>query len=199
MAKSKKQPKKKKRKPSKVKTQNADWKSNWQAKRPVIQFFLLFGLIVLLFYLFYYSDWYAETLRTPLLNFQATISSTLLNWLGFETSVQGYAIQSNAFSINIKNGCDGLEATALFLAAVLVFPLPFKLKVPGLAFGFVTLFIANLLRIVGLFLIGYYWYDAFEFFHLHGGLVLFMVFAILIWFIWINWAFKRQQLATMKL
>lgn len=164
-----------------------------KAKSPVILFLVGFAVCVIVFYLFYYSSWYEENLRDGLLAFQAKLGGGLINLFGYGVQVNNGIISGNDFAMSIKNGCDGLEATVLFLSAVLMFPIAFKLKIPGLLLGFGILFIANLIRIMGLYMIGVHWNSAFEFFHLHGGLVLFMFFALSIWLLWIDWAYKKEK------
>lgn len=170
--------------------------SNWKAKAPVLLFLLGFLAFVIVFYLFYYSDWYRANLRDPLLNFQAYLGGGILKLLGYDVHIQDSLIAGDQFAINIKNGCDGLEATTLFTAAVLMFPLAFKYKWPGIVAGVSVLFVVNLIRTAGLYMIGVHWNAAFEFFHLHGGLILFMVISISIWMLWIDWALKKQRLAA---
>jgi exosortase/archaeosortase family protein len=65
------------------------------------------------------------------------------------------AISSNRFSIRIDWGCDGSEPLALFVAAVLAFPAPFRRKIPGILLGTAILAVANLARVVSLFLAGF--------------------------------------------
>lgn len=169
---------------------------NWTDRSPVIRFLLSFVVCILLFYTFYYSSLFSNVLSKPILAVQAALSSGLLNIFGMETVSTSGSISNSAFSVNIAKGCDGLEATALFIFAILVFPIAFKRKIPGVLAGVSVLFIVNIFRIAGLFLIGLYWNDAFEFMHLHGGLVLFTIAAIILWIVWADWALKQEKLTT---
>jgi exosortase/archaeosortase family protein len=99
----------------------------------------------------------------------------------------------SCFSVSIAVGCDGLEPLAMFVGGILVFPMAFRLKWPGILAGAVVLFILNLIRIAGLFLAGLYWPGAFDFLHLHGGFILFAAIAILLWMIWANWALQKSK------
>lgn len=164
----------------------------WKGMNPMIKYLISFAGVMIVFYLFYYSPLYENFIMTPLLNGQARIANVLLNLLGQDTSVYQDIISSDQFSVSIKGGCDGVEATALFLVGILVFPIAFKYKWPGIALGLVVLGILNILRIAGLYLAGIYWPAAFEFLHLHGGVVAFTIIAILLWMIWMNWAFNKK-------
>jgi exosortase H (IPTLxxWG-CTERM-specific) len=162
-------------------------------KLPILKFFGQFLIGIVLFYLLYYSNWYEEGIRDSLLSFQARLGGGLINLFGYGTTITNEVIAGNEFSMSIKNGCDGLEATAIFLSAILAFPIAFRLKIPGILLGLIVLFIANLIRIAGLYVVGIHWNSAFQFFHLHGGLVLFMFFALILLLIWANWAFQQEQ------
>ena len=169
----------------------------WNSKSPVFRFLSLFGLLMLLFYLFYYSFLYEDYIMKPLLRGQANVANGLLNLLGFETYAVEDIIASadRRYSVSIKGGCDGVEATALFLCALLAFPLSFRWKWQGIVAGLIALFILNIIRIAGLYLAGVYWPAGFEFLHLHGGVVIFTIIAVILWIIWINWAMRQKAKA----
>lgn len=150
-----------------------------------------------LFYLFYYSSFYRNYLEGPFLNAQASISNLLLRLLGHDTAVYGASIASANFSVDIKNGCDGLEAIAILVSGILIFPVPFRLKLPGLGWGVLALLLLNILRIAGLYLVGIHLSaSAFEVLHVQGGFVIFTMISVILWFVWMNWAIKDRQPKT---
>jgi exosortase/archaeosortase family protein len=162
-------------------------------KGPALKFLGSFIGLMLLFYLLYYSSFYQILLSGPIESAQAAISGALLRALGFQAAVTGDAISGGGFSVQIAKGCDGIEPLAMFLCAILAFPIVWRLKWPGLIAGTLVLGLLNIVRITGLFLAGLYIPTAFEFLHLHGGFVLFTVMAILVWMTWANWAIKRLR------
>ena len=168
---------------------------NWLKDRhPVLKFLLGFVGCMVLFYLFYHSSFYKNYLETPFLEAQASISNVLLRLFGHDTTVADVSIASDEFSVSIKNGCDGLEAIAILLSGILIFPAPFRLKLTGIAWGILTLLLLNLLRIAGLYLIGLNFSPAvFEVFHVQGGFIIFTIISVVLLFIWINWAVKKSQ------
>ena len=163
-------------------------------KKPLLRFLGIFLLSVILFYLFYNSNFYETNFKGGILSAQAYLSGGLLAILGYSNSIVGDVIQSDLFSISIAGGCDGLEATALFILAILAFPVPFRYKIRGIAVGVVILALLNILRITLLFLVGVHFNSMFEFFHLHGGVVLFSIVSIILWLIWLNWSFNQLSL-----
>lgn len=160
----------------------------------MLRFFGFFALAMVIFYALYYSPIYENWIRDGLLNFQARVSNMLLNLIGQDTQVSGDVIYSDDFRVSIKGGCDGVEATALYICAVLVFPLiSLRKKVPGLLWGVAILFVINIFRIAGLYLSGRYWPDAFDFLHLHGGVVIFTIISIVLWMIWVSRVTKQPK------
>ena len=163
-------------------------------RHPILKFMAGFIGCMVLFYLFYYSDFYKNILEGPFLNAQAKISNLFLLLLGHDTVVDNTIIASNEFAVDIKNGCDGLEAIAILVSGIAIFPAALNLKLRGILWGVVTLFILNLLRIAGLYLIGLNFSPTvFEIMHIQGGFILFTMISVVLLFIWINWATKKSQ------
>ena len=119
----------------------------------------------------------------------------MLSVLGHDITVTGTSISSPRFSVQIVRGCDAVEAIALYVCAVLAFPLPFLKKLPGLIIGALLLLVVNLVRIVSLFLIGVYSPEIFTLTHLDVWQALFIFFAVLLWILWLIWA-TRSQVVT---
>lgn len=193
----KKAPKHKKKQTTKAGTGNF-FTNFWQEKSPVFKFMAGFAACIIVFYVLYYSTWFETNLKAPILGMQALAGGALLNLFGYGVNVADAAISGAGASVKIAGGCDGLEATALFLAAILVFPLPFKFKWPGLLIGFIVLSIVNIIRIAGLYLTQKYWPEAFDFMHIQGGLYFYSIITILLMLIWANWAlknYKKERLA----
>lgn len=166
----------------------------WHSKSPIFRFLSGFILLMLLFYIFYYSPLYERWLMNPLLAAQAKSSNFLLNAMGYDTEASGDIIAGTEFRVSIKNGCDGMEATALYICAILAFPfVAWRQKFTGLISGVLVLSILNLFRIAGLYMAGMHWKSGFEFLHLHGGVIIFTLIAILLWLVWLAQIRKQIQ------
>lgn len=120
----------------------------------------------------------------PYLEWSASVGSWILAVLGFETSAEGRYISSPVFSIEIKRGCDAYEPIALYLAALLAFPAPWRRKLTGALWGIVILALLNFVRIVTLYWIGVRWPDVFEMFHVDVWQAAFIVLSLLLWMTW---------------
>lgn len=167
----------------------------WLKERnPILKFILGFVGCMGLFYIFYYSGLYRNYLEGPFLNLQARTANLLLKLAGQDTQVNGSLITSQAFSVNVKNGCDGLEAIAILISGILIFPVGYRYKLSGLGWGVWTLLVANIFRIAGLYLSGrYFSKETFDVLHIQGGFILFTLLSVILWFIWMNWATSRTK------
>ena len=169
----------------------------WKSKNMLTRFLLGFIILMLLFYAFYLSPLYEDVIMIPLLSIQAYLANLFLLPLGYKTMTMQDTIFNNDFRVSIKGGCDGMEATALYIAAVLAFPnVSRQKKIRGLVMGVSILFILNLFRIAGLFIAGLKWKSGFEFLHLHGGVIIFTLMAIVLWLIWVNSLLKTDNAAV---
>ena len=116
----------------------------------------------------------------------ARASGAVLSAIGQGTQMQGTVIRSPRFAVNIKNGCNGVEAMIIYFAAVLAFPAPWKAKLSGLAFGFVAIQLVNLLRVVALFLTGVYLPQLFDSSHTVIWQTVVILAGVLLWILWAN-------------
>lgn len=165
----------------------------WGERSAVHRFSILFFGVMALFYIIYTAPFFENQILGLIVEFQAYLSNLLLNLIGYQTVAIGNTITGPEFSVVVAKGCDGIESMALLAVSILIFPLPFRLKWPGVFGGLFTIFILNLFRIAGLYLTGAYWPSAFELLHTHGGFVLFTTFSILLVIYWVSWAMKKLK------
>ena len=84
----------------------------------------------------------------------ARVCGAILKAAGEPVAVQGTEIRSEAFAVQIENGCNGLETILLYTSAVLAFPAPWRKRLSGLLLGVAAIQAFNLVRVVTLFWIG---------------------------------------------
>ena len=116
----------------------------------------------------------------------AKASGAVLSAIGQGTQMQGTVIRSPRFAVNIKNGCNGVEAMIIYFAAVLAFPAPWRSKASGLLFGFLAIQLVNLLRVVALFLTGVYLPKLFDSSHTVIWQTVVILAGVLLWIVWAN-------------
>ncbi len=164
-------------------------------KNPILLFLMVFGVLTVLFYSVWVTDFFRENIFNPILHVNAKIASFILNIFSYGTEAIGMDIYNSAFTISVKRGCDAIEPMALFASAVLAFPAPFRRKIPGIAAGIAFLFLVNIVRIISLFLTGIYFPSAFDLMHLEVWQVVFILLAIVSWMVWIKWAQRKSKLS----
>ena len=88
--------------------------------------------------------------------------------------------------MEIRAGCNGVEAVIILFAAVFAFPAPWKHKFVGFIAGFFAIQALNLVRIVSLFYIGQWSFTAFKWAHLYIWQALIILDALVVWLIWLR-------------
>lgn len=176
-----------------VKTEKPKAGSN--NKKPIILFCIAIAAIMAI-YFWIYNQPFFDAINLPIVKGYAWIGHKILNIFGQGTSFENTVIINKIFQIDISKGCDAVTPTILFLAAVLTFPIAFKLKTPALLIAPLALAALNVIRIVSLFLIGVYAPSFFEFAHIELWQVIFIVFCFIGWLYWLIWANKKKMVAS---
>lgn len=176
----------------KPKNQTASKKNNKQGRSSILFFIVGFVVIIGLFYVFFETQFFKDHILAPVASVNATLSSLILNLFGQGTTASGSSVTSPIFSVKVETGCDGIEPIALFATAVLVFPVAFSYKLPGVLVGSFFLAAMNLLRVISLFLVGVYIPSFFDFMHVEVWQVIFIILAIITWLVWIQWVMQKQ-------
>jgi exosortase H (IPTLxxWG-CTERM-specific) len=184
------------RKPAKTPDANSpSGQSCFARNRAVLRFGLTFGLVTLLYYVLAFAPIVEGRFFPAYLRANAQASSMVLNGLGQSCRVENATIRSPRFAITIKRGCDALEPSWLFCAAVLAFPASWRHRLRGIVAGVSLILTLNLVRIVSLYFLGIYTPAFFETMHLEVWPVLFIFIALGAWLFWVRWP-RRQQLVT---
>ena len=121
---------------------------------------------------------------TPMTVVLARFSGATLRLIGEDVSVRGTSIASSRFAVEILNGCNGTEAILLLVACMASFKAPLKAKAIGIVAGSFLLQLANVVRIVSLYLLGAYRRDLFDLFHSAVWQVLIILVSLLIFNVW---------------
>jgi exosortase H (IPTLxxWG-CTERM-specific) len=135
-------------------------------KNPRITFLLRFAILLVLFelpLLVPAVDTYAVR---PLSAGIASAAGVVLRAVREPVVVKGTIITAPCFSVDIQNGCNGLEATLFLIAAVLAFPATSRQRVVASVLGVLLIQGVNLVRVTTLFLIGCHRPQWFQSFHL---------------------------------
>jgi exosortase/archaeosortase family protein len=169
-------------------------------RKGVFVFLALFGCLVVGFYLFIGSvPIYGIKILPAYHRLIAAASARVLSLLGENTRVLETGIFSPEFSLQIVGGCDAIEATGLFVCAVLAFPAGLRRKVVAILGGVLALAVLNLVRVVSLFLIGVHLPSIVNFMHVEIWQGLFIIFAVMLWVVWLLWITRNPvQIQTIS-
>jgi exosortase H (IPTLxxWG-CTERM-specific) len=156
------------------------------------------GLFALIFGVFYFLFGTAPGVRTglikPYTEFLAKAVAAIVNVFGEGAAAAGTQVSSSRFSINISMGCDGVEASILFLAGVLAFPTTWSARLIGLALGAPLIHAINLARLVGLYYAGVYFPSVIEELHVYVAQTIVILLSTAILIVWLErFAVQHRQ------
>jgi exosortase H (IPTLxxWG-CTERM-specific) len=112
------------------------------------------------------------------------VSSVALRAIGEPVAAEGTQIRSAAFAVDVKNGCNGVEAMLILFAAVLAFPASWRQRLYGLLAGIAVIQLLNLVRVVSLFWLGVHHREVFETFHAAVWQTLLILVAVGLFVLW---------------
>jgi exosortase H (IPTLxxWG-CTERM-specific) len=158
----------------------------WRAYRQEITFLAVFlGLLAASFTLIS-LNWVNNNLIEPFTAGIAKASGVTLNLLGQGIRMQDTMLLGERFSVNIKNGCNGVEAMLIFASAVLAFPATWASRAKGLVVGLALIQLVNLIRVVALYLTGAYFPKLFDASHTVVWQTVVILAGVLLWIFWAN-------------
>lgn len=158
-------------------------------KGKIAKFVVLFAIYLILEYLFLYffpedfENWQRENI--------AKLLWRILSFLGVEVKLNGDTITFPTGAIKIVYECTGGFAFFIFSSAVLAYPASWKIKLLGQVFGFVTIFVLNMFRLIFISLILLKLPVFFDFVHKYLWQASFTVVVIFLFILWVEkWAGK---------
>jgi exosortase H (IPTLxxWG-CTERM-specific) len=160
--------------------------SSWRQYRREIAFLTVFLLLLGGGFTLISVRWVNDHAIEPFTAGIARVSGAVLDLIGQDVTMQGTIIRSSRFAVNIRNGCNGVEAMLIFLAAVLAFPASWRSRLLGLGIGILAIQAVNLVRVVALFLTGAYFPSLFDASHTVVWQTLVILSGVLLWIFWAN-------------
>jgi len=168
----------------------------FRRNRREITFLVLFVLLLGGSFTLISINWINDHVIEPFTGGIARLSGAVLNLLGQHVALRGTVIQGPHFAVNIRNGCNGVEAMLIFLSAVLAFPASWRSRLAGLALGILAIQAVNLVRVVSLYLTGAYLPRFFDASHTVIWQSVVILCGVLLWVFWANRLPPRDEPAT---
>lgn len=120
-------------------------------------------------------------------------AAALVEWARPELDVQpqGASLATQRTRLNIVAGCEGVEAMLLLVAAVIAAGSSLGSTLAGIAAGLAAVYLANLLRVAGLFLAADHDRALFALLHGYVTPVAMIGVVIVVFSAWLGWAARR--------
>ena len=159
------------------------------------RFVVFFALAALLQFALLLAPWF----RPAIEGFSQALvwaSCFLINAVGGKASAQGALLGSpiNGFSIEMRDGCNGVNVMILLWSAVLAFPVSRAWKLVGILVGAVAIQSLNFFRFISLFYLGQYSLSWFEFAHLYLWETLILLDALIVFGLWVRRASPHRAI-----
>jgi len=154
----------------------------------MIRFFMLFLILQGALFGLELTPWAQRWFVAPWTRALAAISAGVVQIFDSDVLAQGKVLLSSTsgFAVSIEAGCNGVEATIVLIAAIFAFPASWKHKLIGLIVGIVAVQGLNIVRIISLFYLGQWNFNAFEWAHLYVWQALIMLDVMVVWLLWIR-------------
>jgi len=120
-------------------------------------------------------------------------SAWLLNMIGFNASTLASTIYPNVSLqlsgqtvVNVYEGCNAINVSILFVAFLFAYIGTIKRTVIFALLGLIAIYIFNLLRVAGLFLVAKYFPDQLYLMHKFVFTGVIYAFVFFLWFLWVK-------------
>ncbi len=170
--------------------------TGWRAHRQEIKFLALFLALLLGSFTVIAFKPVNDHVIEPFTAGVAKASGFVLAAIGQGTEMSGTIIRNQRFAVNIRNGCNGVEAMLIYGAAVLAFPAAWRTRIRGFLLGMVVIQIVNLVRVVALFLTGAYLPSLFDSSHTVIWQTIVILSSVVLWIYWAQRVVPRAQAAS---
>ncbi len=155
-------------------------------KRFIITYLILMGL----FFLLIGFTPIQKVIDINGLYTQAVVSLTamVLEIMGIPCTYQGSIIKVSGISLDVRFGCNGLEAVMIYAVAIIAFPATWKKRLIGIVGGFLVIQVINIIRIAALGYSGIYLKSLFKYIHIYVAQGIMIAVAIAMFLLWIEYA-----------
>jgi exosortase H (IPTLxxWG-CTERM-specific) len=120
-------------------------------------------------------------------------TAKLLGIMSIPCTYQGSIIQLPSISLDVKFGCNGLEAVMIYSVAVIAFPTTWRKRLIGIGAGFVVIQMVNILRIAALGYFGVNFRTFFDYFHIYVAQGMMIAVSLGVFFLYLNYAKETQR------
>jgi exosortase H (IPTLxxWG-CTERM-specific) len=164
--------------------------------RPRVIFVAKFAAALIVLYAVVAFNQVNDRVIVPFTEGVAFCSAFLLRAVEGGVTATGTVMRSPTFALDVQNGCNGVEATILLVAAIAAFPATLRSRLAGVAAASVAVVLLNLVRLSSLFWLGEHYRSLFDLFHVAVWQSLVVLAAIAIFFLWsLRFAERPREVA----
>src|SRR5437764_7325908 len=120
------------------------------------RFLIVFAVLLIAFYALITIGWVDTHVVLPFTAALARVSGAALNLIHEPVHVDGTVIAGSRFAVDIRGGCNGLEAVVFVAAAMLAFHAPMRKRIVGAIAAAVIRDARNVIRSASLYVLGVY-------------------------------------------
>ncbi len=121
------------------------------------------------------------------------VTSRVLGILNIPSTCSGSIIRLPSIALDVKFGCNGLEAVMIYSVAVIAFPASWKKRLMGIAVGFAVIQVVNILRIAGLAYSGVHFPGLFEYIHIYIAQGIMIAVALGVFFVYLGYTNSHAE------
>lgn len=158
------------------------------------RFFIVFIVVLVVLFGAELTHPVQEALVMPWTIFLTKMSAAILVFFDDKVISYGKVLQhlDSGLGVSIEAGCNGIEAALILTAAVLAYPASWRMRLAGIAFGFIAIQAANVLRVITLFYLAKYSEPMFNFAHLYLWQALIMLDVLIVWLLWVRQVARHE-------
>ncbi len=165
------------------------------SRKPGLVFVARFFLALIVFYVVAALGPVNDHVIVPFTELVVRGTAFLLRSAHQSIDVAGTVIRTPHFALDVRNGCNGVEAMMVLAAATLAFPATFRSRLAGLLAGCVAIQILNLVRVASLVWLGEHHRQFFDFVHVGVWQSIVILAAVAMFIVWSR-TFAEKPLAT---
>ena len=121
------------------------------------------------------------------------LTSRILEGFSLPVTHQGSVIRLPSVALDVRFGCNGLEAVLIYAVAVLAFPAPWTRRLLGIFVGFVLLQVINILRIMALVYSALQLKSIFQYIHIYVAQGMMVAVSLAVFLIYLHYAKSPQE------
>lgn len=138
---------------------------NVPARKPGIVFVARFFAALVVFYVVVASAPVNDQVIVPFTKLIVRTSAAILRAVHEPIDVVGTVIRTSSFALDVRNGCNAVEAMLLLASAMIAFPATVRSRLAGLLVASAAVQILNLIRVSSLVWLGEHHRGAFDLVH----------------------------------